>query len=238
MSYVIKLFTVWIFLKVNTFFADSFMFWYVPISLYQHILLIYSPVLTEWGLGKIWAVLKFAELPWSEIFYELIPITDIQDISHARTPRPTKLRMECWKKRVFWWWAARAPDPPAAGRRSSGAPAGWATAAPAACPGSGWSSAASSGRQGCRSRGHAESWWSYFVNSQQLWDLTDHDDLKQKHLIPSRLETTRLFIVWEMRVKKVSAVCLFLILVPRTVTILRSLLVWVERMQVMVHSCL
>ena len=39
------------------------MFWYVPISLYQHILLIYSPVLTEWRLGKIWAVLKFAELP-------------------------------------------------------------------------------------------------------------------------------------------------------------------------------
>ena len=42
----------------------------------------------------------------------------------------------------------------------------------------------------------------------------------------------------EMRVKKVSAVYLFLIFVPRTVTILRSLLVRVERMQVMVHSCL
>ena len=153
----------------HNFFADSFMFWYVPISLYQHIRLIYSPVLTEWRLGKIWAVLKFAELPWSEIFYELIPITDIQDISHARTPRPTKLRMECWKKRVFWWWAALAPDPPAAGRRSSGAPAGWATAAPAACPGSGWSSAASSGRQGCRSRGHAESWWSLSEDSPPSW---------------------------------------------------------------------
>ena len=132
----------------------------------------------------------------------------------------------------------QGPSLPASGRRSSGGPGHWGTSAEAACPGSGWSSVAFSGRPRYRSRGHAESWWSYFVNSQQLWDLTDHDDLKQKHLIPSRLETTRLFIVWEMRVKKVSAVCLFLIFVPRTVTTLRSLLVRVERMQVMVHSCL
>ena len=96
----------------------------------------------------------------------------------------------------------RGPSLPASGRRSSGAPGHWGTSAEAACPGSGWSSVAFSGRPRCRSRGHAESWWSYFVNSQQLWDLTDHDDLKQKHLIPSRLETTRLFIVWDRNESK------------------------------------
>ena len=63
----------------------------------------------------------------------------------------------------------QGPSLPASGRKSSGGPGHWGTSAEAACPGSGWSSAASSGRQGCRSRGHAESWWSSSEDSPPSW---------------------------------------------------------------------
>ena len=173
MSYVIKLFTVWIFLKVNTFFADSFMFWYVPISLSTlstHSFNLFTSlnrveIGQDLGRLEICRIALIGNFLWVDTDYWY---PRYLTRTHAAANK-TKLRMECWKKRVFWWWAARAPDPPAAGRRSSGAPAGWATAAPAACPGSGWSSAASSARQGCRSRGHAESWWSSSGDSPPSW---------------------------------------------------------------------
>ena len=83
-----------------------------------------------------------------------------------------------------------------------------------ACLGFDWSSEVFSVRLHCRSHDHEENWWFYFVNFLQLWDQTDHGDLKgekiMKYIITSLLmlkESLRIKLLQQEMEKSLYYVC-------------------------------
>lgn len=86
----------------------------------------------------------------------------------------------CWRRTSSLWAGAPARGPPASGRRSAGAPWRWEIGGRAVGPESGWSTAASSGRPGCRSRDPWASWSPCSGDSQPVSDQSGRGVLEKK----------------------------------------------------------